>query len=214
MVSRAGSGSKKFVYVPPSADDVKSRIQEKGRRFDSIYKSGFDTFRPRDGSNYIRILPPTWEGYKHHAYDVWVHAWVGPDNGTYVCPQKMGFGKCAVCEEAATAMRAADSFRGSQQDKEQEVKAAKKLFPARNPVMWVLYRDDKDRPEHPILYRMSGQLDTELLNMTLDDRTGKVLAIADPNEGYDINVKRSGKGLATRYTLVIVRDPTPMLEDE
>ncbi len=55
------SQKKSFVYKPRTADQVKARATKFTSNFDSVFKQGYDTFRPHDGDNLIRYLPATWD---------------------------------------------------------------------------------------------------------------------------------------------------------
>ena len=51
LKSKAKAG---FVYKPRTADQVKNRANRKTSLFDSIFKQGFDTYRPKIGDNLFR----------------------------------------------------------------------------------------------------------------------------------------------------------------
>ncbi len=210
-VNRASTGSK-FEYKTRSADKVKARAADTGRRYETIFKSGFDTFRPKEGSNYLRILPPTWPDNEHYSYDVWCHKRVGPDSGTYMCPRKMLQKPCPMCEAADQAEREASKL--SAKDREEEMKEVYKIRAQHDNVMWILDRDAKERPDHPRLFQISHSQDVTILGMTVNDRTGGVLAIDHPEDGYDLVFKRQGKGMTTKYQgHVIEREPSTILDD-
>src|ERR1700693_6132381 len=87
-----------FSYTPRDPDKVKERAEQTGSRFDSPFIDRFDTFRPKVGDNLIRILPPTWDDHDHYGFDIWVHSYIGPDNGTYLCLNKMQNKPCPICK--------------------------------------------------------------------------------------------------------------------
>lgn len=82
------SKAKGFQYKPRTADQVKGRATRKSSRYDSIFKQGFDSYRPKQGDNLIRYLPPTWDDADHYGYTAFVHRGIGPDNATYLCPDR------------------------------------------------------------------------------------------------------------------------------
>lgn len=190
-----------FVYKKRSVKDIKERAERKGSGlFDSIVKPGFDTWRPKEGSNLIRFLPPSWDDHKHYGYTIWVHSRIGASESTYLCPQKMLNKRCPVCEAANDERKHGD---------EEE---AKKLLPKEQTAYYIIDRDD-DNP-HPKIYTVGWMQDREIVNQCYSDRTGKALFIDHPTEGYDITVKRTGKMLQTRYSFVVDREQTPILDNE
>jgi hypothetical protein len=191
-----------FIYKPRKFEDVKRRAEKPQGRYDSIYKPGFDTFRPKQGENIIRILPPTWDGEQdHYGYTVFVHSYVGADKSTYLCPSKMKKKHCPICKAAEDAKRA-----GEEDD-------AKQLYVREQTLFWVLNRDGEDK-KHPLLYSVSGSMDRDILSQTVTSRTGKALAIDHPTEGYDVIIKRTGQGLMTRYVSSIDRESSPIADKQ
>lgn len=199
--SESRGKSQGFVYKKRDPATLKARAEQTGGRFDSIFKQGFDTFRPKPGDNLIRFLPPTWEGAEHYAMDIWVHRFIGADSSTYLCLDKMGKGKCPICAAAKEAKDAGDK------------EEAKALFPVKNALAYIV---DRDNPgDTPMLYAMSWTMDRDITSLCHNKRTGKVLFIDNPDEGYDVTIKRSGQGLKTRYHgIAIDRDPSPLEDDE
>lgn len=203
MKSSTKTKGKRFEYQPTSKDDLRRRAERKGGgQFDSIFRQGIDTWRPHDGQNVIRILPPTWADHNHYGYDIWVHAFIGPDKSTYLCPSKMLSKPCPICDAAREAQRAGE---------EDEFKA---LRAKTQVVVWMLDRDG-DNPAVPALYAMSFTMDKDIVTQCQNPKTGRVLLIDHPDEGYDVMFNRTGKGLNTRYVgISIDREASPILDDE
>ncbi len=205
--SNRGSSSKgrtipKFVNRPPNPDTVKRRAENRGGRFDSIFKDGFDAFRPKDGENAIRFLPPTWEGDEgmDYAYEIWVHAFVGPDDSTYLCPWKMNNKPCPLCDAAR------DSKKAGEEDE------YKKLEVKQQFVAWVIDRNGDE--DTPLLYQMSRNIDKDISGIRENKRGGGYLWVSHTEEGYDLYFKRTGAGLKTRYSAwSFDRDPSPISDD-
>jgi gp32 DNA binding protein like len=190
----------KFKYKPPKAEAVKRRSEQTGGRFDSIFKSGFDVYKPAVGDNNIRFLPPTWDDPEDFSYPVWVHKFVGPDNSTYLCPRKMGEGECAICEASRESKEAGEDDE------------AKKLQVTQQYVAWII--DRKGDEDTPLLYLISWTIDKDLAALRLN-KHGGILDIANPDVGYDVSFKRVGQGLKTRYSAwSIDREETPIMDDE
>ncbi len=191
-----------FVYHKRDPEKLRKRASRQGARYDSPFKDAFDQYRPKPGDNAIRILPPTWEGADHFGYTLWVHKRVGADNGTYLCPLKMKGKKCPICEAAKEARDAG------------EADEAKALEAKESIVYWILDREGDD-PALPLLYMISWTQDRDISALCEDKRSGKILLIDHPDEGYDLYFKRTGQGLKTRYTAhSIDRHATPVSDDD
>jgi hypothetical protein len=193
-----GSTRGKWHYEPQKAEDIRARATRTSGRFDSIFKPGFDTFRPKGGDNLVRFLPGTWNLGVAYAYDVWVHRYVGPDDSTYLCLDRMLGKQCPICDAAAEAKRAKD-------DEE-----AKQLRVLQQGVAWILDRRG-EMPKQPLLFQMSRTLDSTILSLT---NIKEQIWIDNPTEGFDVTIKRSGTGLNTRYIAAIDRDPSPIAEKQ
>ena len=201
MALNRGKPKVGFKYTPRSSEDVRKRAEQQGGQFDSIFKPGVDSWRPADGENQIRILPPTWEDHDHYGYDIWVHSFVGPDKQTYLCPQKMLDEPCPICKAARETKLAGE---------EDEAKA---LAATRRVAMWIIDRDEEKTT--PSLFAMSWSMDRDISALCHNKKTGKVLLIDHPDQGYDVMFTRTGKGLNTRYIgMAIDREQSPILADE
>jgi hypothetical protein len=192
---------KGFVYQDRDPKEMKRRSEQTGNNFDSIFRQGIDTWRPGQGDNTVRILPPTWDDPKHYGYDIWVHGWVGADRSSYLCPKKMLGKRCPICEEAKAS-------RDAGEDDE-----AKQLEPKQNLIVWILDRDgDTDTP---MVWQQSWTIDRDITAQCVQKKSGKVLQIDHPDDGYDISFKRQGTGLKTKYFgFQVDRDPSPIADKE
>lgn len=189
-----------FVYTPRDPKLIKDRAERSGGRFDSIFKAGADVFRPKTGSNVIRILPPTWEDADHYAYAIYVHRNIGPDNSTYLCLNKHGKGKCPVCAEVKLLKDAG------------ETEDAKQIQITEQFVCWICDRDADDHM--PALYALSWTMDRDIAALCTDERTNETLVIDHDDLGYDVTIKRSGTGFKTKYFgLAIAREQSPVHDD-
>jgi len=191
-------------YYVRSSAEIRKRGQQKGGQYDSIFAGSFPVFSPKEGSYRLRILPRTWEGdasgSNNYGLDVHVHFGIGPDEETYVCLAKMGKGDCPVCEERVDANKKGDE------------EYAKQLNVSRRVCCWVVDRDNED--DGPMLWAMPWTLDRDLGLLSDDKRTGETVAMEDPDEGYDIEFTREGKGTRTKYTgIQIARKSSPLHDD-
>jgi hypothetical protein len=190
-----------FVYKERSPESVKQRAEQSGGGYESPFKSGLATWRPQDGDNTIRFLPPTWEDANHFAYEVYVHEFIGANNGTFLCNAKMKRGKCPICEEQKEAATA-----GEDED-------AKALLAKKKNVAWILDREEEDFL--PKLYMFSWTIDRDIAAVCYNKRSGKTLALDHPEVGFNLAFKKQGKGLNTRYYgYQIDRDPSALSEDD
>lgn len=192
--------SKGFVYKGRSADVVKKIAEESGGRFDSILKSGVDTFTPAVGENVVRILPPTWDN-EYFGLSVWVHSRIGEDNSTYLCLKKMKGKDCPIC---AAAKEAKDD------GEEDEAKAL------RNNERYLYYViNRKDKEPSPQVWNASWTQNREIAGACRNIKSGRVLLIDHPDEGYDLSFRRTGQGLKTKYGAPQVdRDKCPISDDD
>lgn len=205
MIARVGKKNKVkgkssgFKYHKRSADDVKKRADQRGGNFDSPVKSGIDMWRPAAGENVIRILPATWDDYEHYGYDVYMHRFIGSDSSNYICLNKMKGKHCPACAEQKAA-------KDGGEDEE-----AKQLAYAKRCWVWIIDRNDKT--ETPQVWDMSWSQDRDISGLTYF-KSGKVLLIDHPDDGYDVIVKKTGSGLKTKYAFNIERDSSPISDDE
>ena len=191
----------KFIYRERSVDSLRARAERTNNKWDSIYKGGYEAWKPKQGDNLIRFLPPTWPNAEHYGYDIWVHGYVGPEQGSYLCLFKMQNKSCPICAIAQKAQLAGD---------EEEYK---KNAVQPRVLTWILDRDG-DEPNKPLLYQISRTQDTSILSLCEDRRNHSVIWIDNHDEGYDVAFQRMGSGLATRYIgYQIAREPSPLSRD-
>lgn len=202
MALRSTSKKSGFVYKPRTVEQVKGRASRKSGLYDSIFKQGFDTYRPKQGDNLIRYLPPTWDDSDHYGYTAFVHRNIGPDNATYLCPRKMLNKPCPICEAQKEAK---DAGEGEE---------ATALTTSERIISWVVDRDADD-PEKPLIYDTSWTQDRDIVSLCVNERTGEILMIDHPDKGYDVTIKRTGTGLRTKYFgYAISRDDCPINDSE
>jgi hypothetical protein len=175
---------------------------ERANRFDSIYKAGYPTWKPKQGDNLIRFLPPTWPKPDHYGYSAWTHGWIGPDQGSYLCLYKMQKKPCPICVMAQKFKAAGDEEEARHHNASERV------------VTWVLDRDGDDSYK-PLLFNMSGTMDREILALCRDRRNNAVIWVDNPDEGFDVSFQRTGSGkIGTKYgAYLIARDPSPLSPD-
>lgn len=200
---RDSGGRRGFTYQARSVEDVTKRANESSRQFDSFIRDSINTFTAKDGDNTIRVVPPTWEGARHFAIDVWVHYGIGPDEQSYLCLHKMKDEPCPICEELAEARR-------NREDEEY----IRNLEPTRRSLFYVVDRDDEKTGVQAWAAPFT-KIDQAIVKVSYDRRSGDVLPIDDPDDGYDVEFEKKGKGIGTQYLgVAIARRSSPLGNDE
>lgn len=198
--ARRGASST-FKYQSRDPEKVKSRAEHGGGSNDSYLKDVVRLFKPAEGPNDIRFLPPTWDGADHYGLDISVHYGIGPDNAAYLCLQKMKNKPCPVCDERKRAVAEGD------------MEYADELRPSQRVISYVF---DRTRPrEGALAWSISKRMDQDILRLCVDPKTGDTLEIDHPEDGYDLSFSREGQGLKTRYNgLQIARRSSPLDDDK
>ena len=191
-----------FVYQKRDASTVRERANQRGGDFDSIFRMGVKLFKPRDGRNLIRILPPTFEGAQHYGLEIWVNYGVGVDNQSYLSLSKMKNERDPLAEARKQAER------------EGNKEIAKKLTPSKRVLMWVIDRNAEE--EGPQLWSAPWTIDKDFCNLSFDEDTREVIMVDDPEEGCDIRFNKEGTGLTTKYdgTKMKIQKPSSLHENE
>lgn len=180
---RGESRSSGYRYQPRTYEQAKKRTERSNSNFDVFIKDSVKMFKVNDGDNNIRILPPTWDGAEHYGLDIWVHYGIGPDNQAYLCLQKMKGEPCPICDERAR----------NKVDEEYE----KSLKPNERVLLFIIDRDDEK--EGVQAWPCPPTVDREIMLRTVDKKTGESLPIDSPENGYDVEFTKNGKGLNTKY---------------
>lgn len=195
---RGEEAATRFSYQKRSAEQVNKRAAMSSRDYDNYLVDEVKMFKPNDGPNTIRILPPTWPNPEHYGIDIWVHYGIGPDEQAYLCSDKMKGEPCAICEERARARQA-----GEDED------YVKQLSPTRRALFYLIDRD-KER-EGVLAWAAPQSVDQSITTISVDRKTQDVLPIDDPDNGYDVEFDRTGKGMTTKYVgMAIARRESPL----
>lgn len=197
-----------FKYRHRSKEQYKARATQKGGAYDSYFEDGFKIFKPAEGDNELRFMPPTWKDPEpdHFGFDIWVHGQVGPDNQQYLCPEKMKGEPCPICEEQ---VRAAKKAKPKDKKAQEYVRSLK---PKRKVLCWVIVRGEEK--EGPQLWPMPWTLDRNFGKRAVDKKTDEVLELDNPDEGYDVSFERQGTRLNTEYlNEQVARNATPLSDN-
>lgn len=192
-------------------EDVVRRGKESSGSYDSFLVPGISRYKAKEGDNQIRVLPPPDFGPKKKVtqkkfHDKWGTGWevmghlhrkVGPDEGTYLCPKAMLGKPCAVCEARVEA----------------DAEEADALRVQKRPFCWVIDRDNEKAG--PLFWDMPMGVFRDINLRSVDKKTGALILIDDPEEGFDVMFTREGTDMRTKYTAVeIDRDTSPLQENE
>lgn len=182
---RGGRDRPRFSYQSRDAADVKKRAEGDDGKYDVYIDSAVKTFKVNDGDNTIRILPPTWDNPTHYGMDIHVHYGIGPDRQSYLCPHKMKDEPCPICEERAKAVRDGDEAYAK------ELNATKRVL---------VYIVDRDAEKEGVqAWAMPNTLDRDMVKVSVDKRSGEVLPLDHPEEGFDVMFEKKGAQMRTEY---------------
>jgi hypothetical protein len=201
------SGRSSYEYQARSAEDTKERASKGANDYDKILKSTVKAFKVNDGDNVIRPLPPTWKGAKHFGLDIYVHYGVGADRGQYLCPAKMKNEPCPICEERERARKTMDG------DNKDDAKYLKDLEPKRRVLIYLVDREHER--EGVQAWAMPWTVDRDIVKVSVDKRSGEVLPIDHPEDGYDVEFEKQGAKDRTEYLgIAIARRESPLGKEE
>lgn len=137
----------------------------------------YDTKKPK-GYNFIRIVTPNRKGA--FAKEIWKHANVGANGGTYLCLEQM-FGKaCPVCEHIKKLKK-----------ENPNDEAIKELVAQRRFLMFVVDTTSAEtEKEGPKWFDGPFTIYQQVCSLSIDKRTGKRIDPTDPEHGRDIEFTR------------------------
>ena len=159
-------------------------------------------FTPIDGSNCIRIVPPL-------ADDAMATLW-GIDVWTYYLAGK-GFLSPTTFDPRAQNI-VLEAYKRVKADDPEEAKRLQ-LGGTRKTILFILdFGDGGKEPELKVWSAPPGLVD-EFIRVAKNRRTGKLVALEDPEEGYCIFFDRIGVGKKTEYKGVTLdKEPYPLDE--
>lgn len=191
----------RYEYRQRDPGDTKRRSESGANDYDKFINPSIKMWKPNDGENRIRILPPTWENAKHYGHDIWVHYGVGPDRQSYLCLEKMKGEPDPIEEERAEARRDGDEEFAKQIEHKRRV---------------LVYLIDRDHEKEGVqAWAMPWTLDRDIVKVSIDRTNGEVLPIDHPYEGYDVTFEKKGSKNRTEYLGVsIARRTSELGKDE
>ena len=148
---------------------------------------GFDKLE--SGKNVRRILPPKGDSDMFYS-EGFLHFGLGEDGKTAVTCLKTFDKKCPICEYI-------DSIKNSKNKEDKEfvnnAKATKRIY------INVLNRDSDDEEETPKVLPIGKMILKQLIDIICDPDYGD---ITDFDEGRDVTITKSGKGMNTEYSVL------------
>jgi gp32 DNA binding protein like len=195
--------TKRFPYQPRDPNVVKIRSNQRSGDFDSIYKERVKIFKPREGKNTIRILPPSWPQADHYGYEIFVNYGIGVDDNAYLSLSAMKNEADPLAEARKQAEREGDK------------KLADSLKPNKRVLFYLIDRMAEE--EGVQLWAAPWTVDKCFCGIAIDEDTGSVTMVDHPEDGYDIVFTKEGTGLTTKYPaekMRIKKAPSPLHEDE
>jgi hypothetical protein len=160
-------------------------------------------FKPREGKNKVRILPPGWPNANHYGYEIFVNYGVGVDEQQYLSLSAMKNEPDPLAEARKQA------------EKQGNKALADSLKPTKRVLFYIIDRMAED--EGVQLWAAPWTVDKSFASLAIDEESGAVTMVDHPEEGYDITFYKEGTGLATKYPaerMRIGRDATPLSEDQ
>lgn len=197
--SRSG-GRSSFQYQGRTADQMKKRGAMRGKEFDRFVREDIKTWVPKDGVNIVRILPAGWKNPEHYGLDIYVHYGVGADRQSFLDLDKMKGEADPISEEYTRAKKEGDE------------EYAKQLDSKRRCGVFIIDRDAEK--EGPQFWAMPWTIDADVNKLSVDKRTGEALNIDDPQDGYDLEFEKTGKGKNTKYEGVAIARRSSELGDD
>jgi len=191
---------RKFQYQKRSFDAARKRTEQSAGTRDNYIKDEIALYKPSEGENLLRILPPTWEEPVHYGLDIYVHYNIGPDSAAYLCLDKMLAKPCPICEERNKAEHEGDKDY------------AKKLKPTKRVLFYLIDRDKEK--EGLKAWASPWTVDKEIMIQATDSRTREFFPVDDPDEGFDVKITRTGIGEQTKYSVTIARRPSSIELDD
>jgi len=173
--------TRRFQYQQRDPGTVRARSNQRGGDYDSIWKESVKLFKPREGKNTIRILPPTWANADHYGYNIFVNYGIGVDNQSYLSLSAMKDEPDPLAEGRKMA------------EKEGNKKLADSLRPSKRVAFYVIDRNDEEAGV--MLWACPWTVDKKFCSISIDEETKAVTAVDHPYEGCDIRFyyEKAGK---------------------
>jgi len=162
-------------------------------------ESELPQFRPRDGDNYIRIVPPLEDDELAGAWGVDVITHYIEGHGWLLSPKSIDSTDHDPVDDLIRELRKIDP------ELEDMVKTSRKT------VMHILDFNADERDGVLKLWGAPPTLVDDFVKAAKDKRSGRTHSLEDPDNGLPLSFDKTGTGLQTRYSAVqLERDPFPL----
>lgn len=147
----------------------------------------YQKLTPKAGKVYLGILPRP--DSPVFFQELFVHYNVGPNNYAFLCPNKMYGKQCPVCD-----------YRKQLEDDGESDDVLRQYRWTVRVLLWVVDMDNKRTiADGVFLYDGPNTVLRQIQSLSMDDRTGEMLDISDPDEDACLEFKRIGEGMHTKY---------------
>lgn len=170
-----------------SKDKIREKFDRSGITRPHYIRPDIQLYKPKEGDNFIRILPPVGE-MDDFGLDIWVHSFLGPERGSYLCLERTNLitrkkQKCVLCEFYR-------KLQGKLEKSSSSNDLMKLVFPKRRTLFWVLDVSDKPQSIDPLVFDAPyRQVAEEIIMRCIDRKTGEIIDISDVKEGREIYFK-------------------------
>ncbi len=196
----ASNNASKFGYQRRSLSDIDTKIIESSSSYKSYFIQKYKEFKPKEGENHIRILPPLGFNFPkhvtpHYGITLYMHFLMTSPKATIICPNKSTDfrpssieSKCPVCEDVSRLY----ATNQAEKVKTLRIKAQKKTL------VWML--DLKNPSENtPLLFAIPSTLDLGFIKLCKDRSTGEIYNLDDPDAGFNIFFDKTKELGGTKY---------------
>ena len=181
--------------VKVDMERVRSELQKAQSKAD---KRGVKWWKPKEGENIIRILPP-WSSDGIFAKEAGYHYGVSQDS-TYACPKVSKGQPCPICETVQ------DLFRSKRSE---DMTLAKRIGVKTRFFYNILDRVAKDKVVY--VFGSGSMVYEKLLGIFADKDYGDITDVAN---GYDVKIIKTGEGLDTSYEVRPVKNASSVMNWE
>ena len=164
-------------------------------------ESDLPQFRPRDGENFIRIVPPLEDDDLSGAWGVDLICHYIEGFGWVLSPKSLDQSNYDPIDDLIRELRKIDP------DLESMVRTSRKT------IMHILDFNQNEQDGDLKLWAAPPTLVEDFVKASKDKRSGRMHSLENAESGFPLSFEKSGTGLQTRYTMVqLERDPFPIEE--
>jgi flagellar biosynthesis GTPase FlhF len=153
-----------------------------------LERLGISQYKAKDGDNFLYIVPPQ-DPEAYFAREIWKHSNIGVDGITFLCPQKMWGKRCPICE---------DILKLKKEDGQEDL--IKELRPNQRYLFFVVDVASSDAERKGVQwYDAPIGVNDGIVKLSVDKRTGAIVDVSDPEQGFNVLFEKTGKNKMTRY---------------